>query len=121
VASIGATNCGRLARASLQVRAEPDRFRVLERCAQPPLAFAQCQAAQILAGKERRIEREINNLGVAPGVERVLQRLKISASVGPRHHDFAVEPALPQAQRPERRGEMRQLRSPVFAGAREQA
>ena len=79
------------------------------------LALAQRQATQVLPGKEGRIEGEICDLGVATGVERVLQGLEVRASIGAGHDDLAVEPAVSQAQRGERHGDVRQLRGPVVA------
>src|SRR6185369_6513305 len=100
---------------ALRASGDVDRSGLLERPAQALLALAQRQATQVLPGKEGRIEGEICDLGVATGVERVLQGLEVRASIGAGHDDLAVEPAVSQAQRGERRGDVRQLRGPVVA------
>src|SRR6185436_1328174 len=78
-----------LPRASFQVRAESYGSTVLERFPQARLALGQRQPAQVLARQKRRVEHEIRDVGVAPGVERVLQRLEVRAAVASGHDDLA--------------------------------
>ena len=81
-------------RLAFQMFGEPHARAFVERLRQARLAFAKRQAALVLAAEERRVEDEVDDLGVAPGLKGVLQRLKARTPVAAQHHDLAVEPGV---------------------------
>jgi hypothetical protein len=103
------------ARLALEVLAEAHRGRGLERLLQPLLSLGERQAPQVLAGEKRRVEDEVHDLGVASGVEGVLQGLEARAAFAIQHDDLAIEPGRLEAKLRERGDKMRQLRAPVVA------
>ena len=83
-------------------------------------AFLHRHFAQVDAVEIRQIKQVIEDVATAPGLEGILQGLKIRHAVFVGDHHFAVEPGRFQPQRGQRFGLLRQLVRPVMAIAGEQ-